>query len=567
MKRLLLLVALLEVVLFAQEPLADLPQVTIRASTHMVVVDVIVSDKAGNPVIGLQPSDFSVTEDGKAQKIEAFRFEGPVPIENHSPAPLPAHVYTNRTAYKAPAGPLTIIVLDGVNTALRDQMYARIQLVKYLETQLRPDQRIAVFALTGQLHLLQDFTSDPTLLLKNVEHFLAQDPSGLRIEDEAMQPEKRYISTMRSDPTLMQYPRFQEMLLERGAVAYGARVAETLSAFRTIAGTVDNYPGRKKLIWISSSFPLVFVADSSLSLNGAQRIFVDSNVHADARLTARRLAQAQIAVYPVDPRGLVGAAIEDASRNLTDAMGNVYAAGDFADQLQRKSSVLSGQGTMEDFANETGGIAYMNQNEISKAVALSAADGSSYYTLAYYPTNKDWSEKFRNITVKVARPNTRLRYRRGYYATDSARGKAIAEADLTASLQGEFVGETSVIFDARVIPPAPGATVNVPVEFLVNTNTLSYEPGPNGTRHYMLDFHVSAFASDGKVAAHLDKTFNATATAAENESLLQRGLPLKAALDLPAGTYRMRLIVRDGRTGLLGSLELPLVLDQTEAKK
>ena len=356
-------------------------------------------------------------------------------------------------------------------------------------------------------------------------------------------------------------------MLERGAVAYSARVAETLSAFRTIAGNVDNYPGRKRLIWISSSFPLVFMSDSSITSTGVQRIFIDSKVHADARLTAQRLAQAQIAVYPVDPRGLVGAPIEDASRSLTDSMGNIYAGGDFANELQRKGSVLSAQGTMEDFANETGGIAYMNQNEISKAVALSAADGSSYYSLAYYPTNKDWNEKFRNIQVKIARPNVRLRYRRGYYATDSAQGNGIAQADLAAALQGEFVGETSVIFDARVIPPSPAASVSVPIEFLVNTDTLSYEPAANGARHYLLDFHVCAFAADGRPTAHVDKTFTATATAAGYERLRQHGLPLQTALDLPAGSYQIRLIVRDGRTGLLGSVELPLVLDQTEAKK
>ena len=191
MKRSVGLIAMLGTALFAQAPVSDLPQATIRASTHMVVVDVIVSDKAGNPVTGLQSSDFSVSEDGKAQKIEAFRSEGGKPAEGRPPLSLPPHVYTNRTAYKAPPGPLTIIVLDGVNTTLRDQIYARLQLVKYLKTQLQPDQHLAVFALTGRLHLLQDFTNDPNLLLKNVEQFLAQDPRGLSIEDEAMQPEKR----------------------------------------------------------------------------------------------------------------------------------------------------------------------------------------------------------------------------------------------------------------------------------------------------------------------------------------------------------------------------------------
>lgn len=124
------------------------------------------------------------------------------------------------------------------------------------------------------------------------------------------------------------------------------------------------------------------------------------------------------------------------------------------------------------------------------------------------------------------------------------------------------MGATSVVFDARVIPPSPARSVTLPVEFLVNTETVSYEPTTNGGHRYLLDFHVAAFAPDGKLAAHLDKTFVATATADEAERVRQHGLPLQAALDLPAGSYVMRLIVRDSRTGMLGGLEFPLVLEK-----
>jgi VWFA-related protein len=567
MKRSIVLIGVLEVALFGQTPPADIPQTTIRVATHMVVVDVIVSDKAGNAVTGLQSTDFSVNEDGKAQKIAAFRFETPRPAESRSLPTLPPHIYTNRTGYKAPAGPVTIIVLDGINTALRDQMYARQQLLKYLKTQLKPNQHIAVFVLTGQLHLLQDIDSDPELLLSKVEHFLAQDPRNLSIEQESMQPFRR-ISSATPDQGVG-FREFQGMMLERGAVAYDARVSETLAAFRTIASAVGGYSGRKNLIWISSAFPSVFMADSSISANGAQRIFLDSSMHAEARVTSQRLAQAQIAVYPVDPRGLVGAAVEDASRDLKDPWGHSYAGGDFAQQMNRSNSGLLGsQGTMEEFANETGGVAYMNQNEISHAVALSVADGSSYYSLAYYPGNKDWNERFRSIQVKVGRSDVRLRYRRGYYAADAlvspqkGKGKTAAEADLGSALQGEFVGATSVVFDARVVPPAPAPSARVPVDFLVNTDTVSYEPTANGGRHYLLDFHVSAFAADGKLATHVDKTFEATAIAADYERVRQHGLPLQTSLDLPAGHYQLRLIIRDSRTGLLGSMEFPLELSQ-----
>lgn len=355
MRKPIWLLGLLAVALFAQTTPTDFPQTTIRAATHMVVVDVIVSDKSGNPVPGLLSSDFSISEDGKVQKIAAFRFELPSAAETHPLPSLPPHVYTNRTGYKAPAGPLTVIVLDGMNTAMRDQLYARQQLLKYFKTQLQPNQHIAVFALTGHLHLLQDFTNDPTVLLSKVEHFLAQDPRGLSIEGEPMQPFRRSTFGAQSPLSANIFQDFQQVFLERAAVVYDARVSETLSALRAIAGSISGYPGRKNLVWISSSFPLVFMADSSAPISFAPRIFVSGDVHVQARLTAQKLAQAQVAVYPVDPRGLIGAPIEDASRDLRDPGGHLYEGGDFAQAMDRtETRILSSQGTMEEFARLTG---------------------------------------------------------------------------------------------------------------------------------------------------------------------------------------------------------------------
>jgi hypothetical protein len=106
--------------------------------------------------------------------------------------------------------------------------------------------------------------------------------------------------------------------------------------------------------------------------------------------------------------------------------------------------------------------------------------------------------------------------------------------------------------------------VTVPVEFLVNTDTICYEPTANGGRHYLLDFHVSAFAPDGKLATRLDKTFEATVTTADYERLRQHGLPLQTSVDLLAGHYELRLIIRDGRTGLLGAWNSRLCLTKQQ---
>jgi hypothetical protein len=221
---------------------------------------------------------------------------------------------------------------------------------------------------------------------------------------------------------------------------------------------------------------------------------------------------------------------------------------------------------MEQIAADTGGIAYMNQNEIDHAVALSVSDGTSYYSMAYYPTDKNWDGKFRDVRLRVDRPDVHLRYRRGYYAVDSLKTMLqrtnSADSDLISVLQGEFLPATMITFDVRVVPPAPSASVSVPVEFLVNLNTLSFESADHGKRRYVADFHLAAFATDGKLTAHVDKRLEAAPTKEEYEQLRQRGLPFQTSVDLPPGCYHLRLVVRDSRTGSMGSLEIPLTIEK-----
>ena len=106
-----------------QEP-GQVPGLSIRVSSRLVLVDVVVTDKHGQPLLGLQPADFTVTEKGKPQKISVFT------PPNQSGAKPPARtlapgVYSNRPEYRAPGGPPTVILLDAANTPLAEQTNAR----------------------------------------------------------------------------------------------------------------------------------------------------------------------------------------------------------------------------------------------------------------------------------------------------------------------------------------------------------------------------------------------------------------------------------------------------------
>ena len=167
------------------------PPPALRATTHLVLVDVVVYDKQGNHVTDLTSADFTLRDRGKPQKISVFSNDSAgESVAEKSPAPpsapLPPGVFTNRpTSNRAPQGPPTILLLDSLNTALGDQLSSRAEMLKYLRTQLSERQKIAILSLGESLGLLQDFTSDPRLLIAALDRYkpgTSKELSGATIQ-------------------------------------------------------------------------------------------------------------------------------------------------------------------------------------------------------------------------------------------------------------------------------------------------------------------------------------------------------------------------------------------------
>src|SRR5271167_1789211 len=147
------------IILSAQQAPADVPTITIRVNTRLVVVDVVVRDKKGQPVTGLKSEDFTLEENGKKQRVSVFVPPG---ITNHAVAtPVPAGVLSNHPENVSPAGVPTVLLLDAANSSFTNQAYARSQMLKYVLEQGQTGRPMAVLTLTNRLSVLQQFTSDP----------------------------------------------------------------------------------------------------------------------------------------------------------------------------------------------------------------------------------------------------------------------------------------------------------------------------------------------------------------------------------------------------------------------
>ncbi len=555
---------------FAQAPApsTEPPAPTIRITTHMVLVDVVVTDRQGKAVPGLRPEDFVVEENGKAQKIA--NLIAPADNAPHTPAQLPPGIYSNKPQYRSTGGPITVMLLDALNTPFSDQAYARNQMLSFLKEQYKPGERMAVFTLTGTLNELQDFSADPQILYQALLGYKPQArefSSGSRPVGITEGPASAGAVVNALDASTPSFTDQGGSGVGPGvALAVGnaqaalhsfegvdvqydkdRRAVMTLEALNSLSRILGGLPGRKNLIWVTGDLPFTLIPEdrtvnkaeleedlpslntrrvSEHSAGNYAATFRESHGE-EIREVETRLASAQVAVYPVDARGL------------------------------SISLATDSQETMREVARETGGRAYVNQNEIKVGVERAFQDDLAAYTIGYYPDNKKYDGKYRQIKVKVKRDGLEVQSRRGYYAIDPTQTKGYNPQAEVVSALGEAVPSTLIAFSAQVKPPSDNSAKDkIGVTFLVDANTLSAEDA-NGGKHLNVAMYATLYSPAGKVLANRSQKVDQAFDAATYQKILQQGLMLHLDLDPQPGNNQLRLAVQDGRTGLVGTIDAP----------
>ena len=570
------------------QPLATTAVATIHARTNLVVVDVVVTDSKKNPVHGLQKSDFTLMEDGKLQVIRNFEEHSSSPAaEQIEPAPkLPAGLFTNKSA--APAnGPVNVLLLDYLNTPLTAQAASRKQLIDFLD-KAPAGTRIAIFGMTTHLYMLQGFTSDMAVL-KAALGAKKGTPQVSDILTDAVNSGP--MGTTAFSDAAAQYPDVtQEMLDDMARVdaqitseEQNNRMLYTLNSFDQLARYLVGIPGRKNVIWYSASFPL----DVEPNVNEADPN--DSVIRNDdaVRKTDNLLTRAQVAMYPVDCRGVQ----TDPTFSVTNINGPIgvdsgaaSATASMEFQIQRAQE----HGTMEAMAEDTGGEAFYNTNGLTQAVTKAVEEGSNYYTLTYSPANLQWDERFRTIKVKVAEPSVQLTYRNGYFAIDpSDRNRVNAQGAATALVQTNTMSAAmmhggpdpaEILFKVRVRPASapPQATIlasnesnpSLKIEGPFKQYAVDLVPDPHavncrleadGNHHCALEVWTFVYNTNGDKLITASNRLHRLLTPAQYNQLLSGVMAFHQQISVPVkGRYYLRTAIHDLVSDNVGAVEIPI---------
>jgi VWFA-related protein len=525
------------------------PAPAIRAVTRLIQVSVLVHDKHGEPVTGLTKDDFTVLDERQTQTIRLFSVETNLPTE-HPAAPLPPDTYTNRVTERGGTPKnVTIVLLDGLNTEFTDQVYARKEAIKFLE-QIQPNDRVGIYTLGDKLAVLHDFTTDSAALLGALKNYGGRISSELTASTPEEQPINSPTLTGQSDALTAALDAFMQAPAQREANFYTTnRVLLTVEAFEVIARHVAAIPGRKNLVWISGSFPINFGFDDVTQANMTP---LDQQLQFEEQIekAARAVNDANLAIYPVDARGLMPS-------NMNIAKSNMGRSG-----LQGRPKMIQAPrqsefATMTVLADRTGGRAFYNTNDLFKAIRTAVDDSRVTYELGYYPTNPLWDGKFHEIKVMVNRPGVNVRARKGYFAvaeprTTPADEKAALSAAATSPLESTTLGLTVDV-----------AAVNVPGAEAMKT-VLHFDPreipfrqaeghwkGRVETVYVLLD-------EKGKILNAPAETIDLVFTPERYEQVQKAGLSKTKIVPMVAGAIELRVLLVDKTSGSIGAVSIPL---------
>jgi VWFA-related protein len=579
------------------------PTPTIRTGVKLVVVDVTVTDKNGEPLHNLKKDDFTVLEGGNPQTINAFdehiALSAGDAVKFPPLSPMPPGVFTNITPAPVNSA-VNIILIDSLNTPYDDQSYLRAQLVNYIK-HAPPGTSIAIFALTNSLNMLQGFTSDMDVLKRIVSKQPGQ-ASPLIARTQTGEDSSNVVAanvTGAGAASLAAFQSFQTAFVKGDAQNY-QRMKMTLDAFNVLARYLGNIPGRKNLVWFSGSFPLELDADSAISADSSNS-FAGSNSESEVRKIIALLARGRVAVYPVDCRG-IQATMGTTSEYQGSTPKNGNPASFNSDKASFEHTMALEHSTMERLASNTGGRAIMNENDLTKATAQAIEIGSNYYTLTYTPSNANWNGDFRKIQVKLARQGYALAYRHGYYADDpnspqnalasttssgQASGKAPGKIPL-ANDNGRLIraamihgapGPTEILYKVRVLPAkdiedlvaegnvlspvglkkASGQFRRFVVDFDAEAKDMLFPPKPEGGFDCKVEFVVQVYQADGTLVNTATKTLVTTLSLAQRNKLIHSGFPFHEEVSVPVnGTYSLRIGVHDFNSDHIGAVEVPV---------
>jgi VWFA-related protein len=511
---------------------------TFRTGSLLIVQTVTVKDKDGNAVENLTADDFTLTEDGEPQTISFVEFQrlpGPgqapssstLAVPALSPPPAGGAVVTppvqSSFAAAVPGDPryrdrrLLVLYFDPSAMPPADQMRAYTNALRFVDTQMSSSDAVAIVTFQGgAVRVRQDFTDNRALLREVIQLLIFRDDQdGDGVPDPlpgtAFGQDGGEFNVFNSD--------------------------RQLAALQTAVTLLQPVPGQKSLIFFASG----------LRLNGTDN-------QAQLRATVNAAIRANVAIHPIDARGLVAAApLGDATRASPGSLGMFN--GRFADAAS--VNFQRSQDSLFALAKDTGGRAMFDYNDLSAGIVQAAESMTSHYLIGYYSTHTVQDGRFRRVRVSLNRGMAgELSYRQGYFA-EKAFAKFTA-ADKERQLEDALMLENPIT-DIPIAMEVNYFQLNraqyfVPVTIKIPGSELALARR-GGAQRTLIDFIGEVKDEYGYTMQNVRDRLDIKLSDETAAQLATRPIQYETGFTLLPGRYVIKLLARDAETGRIGTYQ------------
>jgi len=546
---------------FAQQPTPPPPPIqqsiqkpdeddVVRISTNLVQVDAVITDNHGKLVTDLKPQELEIFEDGHKQKITNFSFT----LSETAPAqPAAKPVAAARNAPPVPSGILrredikrTIaIVVDDLGLSFESMFFVRRALKKFVDEQMQPGDLVAIIRTSGGIGALQSFTGDKRQLAAAIERIKwnANGRSNASpfdpIEPPTPGPNGKEIDDAKDELNEFRKDIFAVGTL--GAVSYVVRGLKTL-------------PGRKSSLLVSDGFRIYDDANAMRTYLASERItkLVDE------------AARAAVVIYTMNATGLQTLEISAADTMATPLeVTGARSPSDTLDQInKRRAQAFDNQQSLDYLAQQTGGIAIRNTNDLSGGIRRVLEDQKGFYLIGYRPDESTFDKRtgrrtFHHLTLKVTRPGKfSVRMRNGFYGfseEDKSAPRGLAQK-LYEAAASPF-GATGVHLQLTSLFANDEKSGSFMRSVLhINAGDLTFTEEPNKMHQCIFDVLSMTFGDNGVVVEQTGRTYTLQLPEDSYKRVARDGLVYYITVPVKKpGAYQLRMSLRDTATDRIGS--------------
>ncbi len=547
-------------------PAATQEEQPVRLESYLIQLNVFVTSKDGQPVTDLHREDFQILENGRPQKITGFGLE--VFDTTFQSSSASAGGSSGVGVDPSRQDRSILILVDDLHVGIENLAQARQALLNFINYEVRDDDQVSIVSTSGSLGFLQQLTNERSVMRLALSRLAPRTIQVVSMSDRPIRSIYQAELIVRNDREVLsaavgeflaENPGFMPEQAERLIIGNAQRIIQqsdllALATINTISNAIMNLQrleGAKLAILVSDGFLLSTV-------NNQARDRLVKVMDAATR--------ASVVVHTVDSRGLA-----------TDTEDITVSSGSFTPQQQNVSHRLvsgdrrSRQDTLVTVAHETGGTAFINNNDLRLGLQTVLQQNNIYYSLAYManPASGKNKEEFRKIEVKVnGRANLLVRFQRGYAIQPVAakkkngkdRGGPTPEQQIKEAL-GSIAPVRDVVVGARtnfISMPDKGPLAITGI--LIDPKSITLRP-EDSIHKGQLDLLGLYYNSDGKLVHDFSKTLQLNLRTPTYRAVMQDGIQYVDYWNPAPGLYQIRIAVRDVASGKVGTstqwLEVP----------